>query len=161
VFNAPIEAIRCATIRCAGSVQDTWRGPRHHLEAAVKRRLGYLGLAAACLAVCVAIVVWFEGQPLVRGVIGDAVVVALLYFLARAVVDSRPRFLATAVLTVAFLVEFGQYFAVLKLLGVRENWVTRIVFGSVFDYRDLLAYTAGVALAYTVDTKVLAGRICR
>jgi hypothetical protein len=124
----------------------------------VKRRLGYLGLAVACFAVCVVIVVWFDGQPLVRGVLGDVVVVVLLYFLARAVVDSSPRFLAPAVLAVAFLVEVGQYFAVLKRLGFQETWVTRIVFGSAFDYWDLLAYTVGVAFAYTVDTKVLAGR---
>ena len=44
-------------------------------------RLGYLGLAAACLLTCALIVVFFGGYPLVRGVLGDVVIVMLLYFL--------------------------------------------------------------------------------
>ena len=119
------------------------------------RRLVNLGMAASCFLTCVVIVVFFSHNPFVRGTLGDVVVVVLIYFLLKSVRDFRPLRLTLFVFVVAFLVEIGQYVGAIRMLGMRENSVTKIVLGSAFDYGDLLAYAVGAALALTLYTKIL------
>ena len=51
-----------------------------------------------------------------------------------------------AVLLFSFAVEIGQYFRLAELLGLMDCKVARIVIGSTFDAKDLLAYAIGAAL---------------
>ena len=120
------------------------------------KRLIYLGLAALCFTSCVVIVVFFNQNAFIRGFLGDVIVVILMFFLLKAVHDFRPARLAAFVLAIAFLVEVGQYIGVVGLLGIRENYLTRLILGSVFEYEDLLAYAIGVAFSWFVDAKILA-----
>jgi hypothetical protein len=80
----------------------------------------------------------------------------MMFFLLKAVRDYRPARLAALVFAIALLVELGQRIGVVGLLGIRENYLTKLIFGSVFESRDLLAYTIGATLSWFVDAKILA-----
>lgn len=67
----------------------------------------------------------------------------------------KPLNLAIFTLCLAYLTEFMQYLKLIKLLGLDQNVLARLVIGSVFDPFDLLAYTIGTILVYTIDTKLI------
>jgi len=119
------------------------------------KTLTYLGLTVLCFLSCVIIVVFFDHNPFIRGSLGDVVIVMLIYFMLKTIHDFRPPYLALFVLLVAVIVEIGQYLDLVGMLGIQESYVTRIVFGSVFEFGDLLAYAVGVSLAFLLDTKIL------
>lgn len=56
------------------------------------------------------------------------------------------RKLACGVLLFAWAIETAQYFQVVRLLGLEDNALARIVIGTTFDVRDLLAYSLGIAV---------------
>jgi hypothetical protein len=51
----------------------------------------------------------------------------------------------------AFAVELGQYFDLVTMLGLQHNRLARIIIGTTFDVRDLLAYAVGGLLVLAVD----------
>ncbi|EKO14047.1 PF10990 domain protein [Leptospira kirschneri str. H1] len=51
--------------------------------------------------------------------------------------------------------EILQYFKIVSLLGFQENYITKIVFGSVFDPLDLIAYFIGAVLILYLDKSIL------
>jgi hypothetical protein len=118
-------------------------------------RFMYVELAALCLFLCVAIVVFFGHNPFIRGSLGDVLIVMLIYFLLRAVCGLRPSWTAAIVFMVAILVEIGQHANLIETLGIPENSVTRIVFGSVFAVSDILAYAIGAITAFLLDANIL------
>jgi hypothetical protein len=101
-------------------------------------------------------VVFFNQNVFIRGFLGDVIIVILMFFLLKAVHDFQPARLAASVFATALLVEVGQYIGVVGLLGIRENYLTKLILGSVFEYKDFLAYAIGVAFSWFVDAKILA-----
>ncbi len=57
----------------------------------LKKRLLYFGISILCFLLCVLIVVSFSHKPVVRGFLGDIVVIVLIYYLAvsQHIVDCR------------------------------------------------------------------------
>ncbi len=83
--------------------------------------------------------------PFLRGFVGDVVAVGWAYLLYRSFVRARMLPLALAALFTGYAVESGQYLA--RLYGLRiEQPVLRVVFGSVPDWWDVLAYTVGFVI---------------
>lgn len=83
--------------------------------------------------------------PFLRGFVGDAVAVGWAYLLYRSFVRAGVMPLALAALFTGYAVELGQYLA--RHFGWRiEQPVLRVVFGSVPDWWDVLAYTVGFAV---------------
>ena len=120
-----------------------------------KRRFLYILLAIISFAICVLIVVFFSQNQIIRGFVGDVVIIFLLYFLAKAFYDASPLKLSFLVLLSAFIVEFMQYFRIIEILGLGQSKIARIVIGSVFDPLDLLAYLTGAILVYVLDGKLI------
>lgn len=121
----------------------------------MSRRLPYALLSLFLFALCAFIVLAFSRQPFVRGFVGDMLIVGIIYCLCKLVRNFRPLPLALAVLAFSFAAEVAQYFHALRRFGFQENFVTRILFGSVFDPFDLLAYTAGAASILAADVALI------
>ncbi|MBN1172493.1 MAG: DUF2809 domain-containing protein, partial [Micromonosporaceae bacterium] len=93
----------------------------------MRRSLRYLILAIGCFAGCVIIVMFFSEWAIIRGFLGDVLVVALVYFLLKVGYEFRPQRLAPAVLAVAVLVEGAQYLQVARHVGLAGNEAVQLV----------------------------------
>lgn len=82
----------------------------------------------------------------IRPFVGDLLVVVLIYCLLRILLVIPCYPLAIGVLVFAISVETGQYFHLAELLGVGHIRLARIIIGSTFDPKDLLAYLLGTML---------------
>jgi len=118
-----------------------------------KRRLVYLGLSIICFLACVLIVREFKFNHFIRGFTGDVIVISLIYFFLMIFHDFNASRLAVFTLLTAYLIEFMQYLKLAQFLGVENNHVARLVLGTVADPYDLLAYTIGAVLTYTLDKR--------
>ena len=87
----------------------------------------------------------------VRPYIGDMLVVILIYCFIKSFCAIPVWPLAIGVLIFAFLVEVSQYFKMVKLLGLQHNQLVKIILGTSFEWIDLAAYTAGIALVLVVE----------
>jgi len=105
----------------------------------------YLALAAALFVVEVFIAVAVR-DSFVRPILGDVLVVALIYAALRSVLSLRPLPTALGVFLFACAVELAQYAHIVDLLGLRHNTIARVVIGTSYDPHDFLAYAAGAAL---------------
>ncbi len=63
----------------------------------------------------------------------------------------RPVAAAALALAIAVAIEFGQYFHVLRVIGMEGNEIARTLLGSGFDLGDFLAYAAGALGALAVE----------
>lgn len=100
--------------------------------------------------VCIAL---FIRDSIIRPYGGDVLVVMLIYYFAKAFVDTKPKWLVLVVLVFAYLVEIGQYFHLVEVLNMQDYRIMRIVIGSSFSWGDMLAYTLGAAICYFIDRK--------
>lgn len=114
----------------------------------------HFAVAVVSFLMCAAIVVFFSETRFIRGTLGDVLVVVLIYNAARSVSKLRPGTCALLTLGFAFAVEISQLFNLIELLGLGSSRVARLILGTTFDYWDLVAYSAGCALALLVDRLV-------
>ena len=91
-------------------------------------------------------------DPLIRPYGGDFLVVILLYCALRSVVHITPVKAAVAVLLFAYVVETLQYFEIVHRLGLSHSRLARVVIGTGFEWKDLLAYTLGAATVLLVES---------
>jgi hypothetical protein len=85
----------------------------------------------------------FLHDGFVRPLVGDALVVGLIYLTTRAVTPLRVLPAVAIALGIAFAVEFAQAFNLVDVLGLSGNAFARVVLGTSYDPRDFIAYTAG------------------
>lgn len=100
--------------------------------------------------VCIAL---FVNDRIIRPYGGDVLVVMLIYYFAKTFVKTKTVWLVAAVLIFAYLVEIGQYFRLVEVLGMQDNKVMRTIIGSSFSWGDIFAYTVGAAICYLIDRK--------
>ena len=55
------------------------------------------------------------------------------------------------VLVFAYLIEFAQYFNLLKLLNLEDHKLITIILGSTFQVGDLVAYTFGIITVLIIE----------
>ncbi|WP_083244021.1 DUF2809 domain-containing protein [Leptospira tipperaryensis] len=121
----------------------------------MKRRLIYVGFLFFFLSLCFVIVQFFDSNRLVRGFLGDLIIVMVLYSFFKSIADFDSVKLSIFIILFSFVLETLQYFKIIRLLGFKENYLTKIIFGSVFDPLDLLAYLIGVFLIFSIDTRII------
>lgn len=95
----------------------------------------------------------FVHDQIVRPYIGDLLVVILLYGMIRSILVLPVLETCLLVLAFSFLVETLQYFRLVEVLGLQHSALARIIIGTSFQWMDLVAYTAGIALVFWVETK--------
>ena len=61
---------------------------------------------------------------------------------------------AVSVLLFSYTVEILQYLKIINVLGLQHSGIARIVIGTSFEWIDLLAYTAGVAIILFVEKQL-------
>jgi hypothetical protein len=97
----------------------------------------------------------FNDNLLIRGFVGDIIVISLIYFFVKAIYDFNALKLAVFTLSLAFIVELLQYFRLITYLGLEHNRAAQLIIGSVFDPYDLAAYTIGAVSVYFIDTRMV------
>ena len=109
----------------------------------------FCGLLA--LEVCIAL---FVHDTFIRPYVGDMLVTLLLCCLCRVVFPCKIRLLPLFVFIFAALVELGQYFDLVALLGLADNRFLSILMGRTFSWLELLCYAVGCAAAFLLDNIV-------
>ncbi len=94
----------------------------------------------------------FYFTEFIRHVVGDVLVVPLLYYLLRAITKTAKLKSILLVLCFAFFIEFLQWMHITEKIYIK-NPTLRIITGTTFDYRDLIAYTVGV-LVIVITEKI-------
>lgn len=104
------------------------------------------------------VIALFIKDQIIRPLVGDVLVVVLMYACVRTLFDARnPRLLAVGLLFFAYIVELSQALNLVSRLGLADSKLAVIVMGTTFDWRDMLAYTVGfvVILAEGKGIRVL------
>ena len=118
-----------------------------------RSRLIFLVLAIATIAL--GLVVHLRGGVLgatARDIAGDALWAAMVaWLIAAAAPHVRPARRGLAAAAICFCVEFSQLYHAPALDALRATTPGHLVFGSGFDARDLVAYTAGILAALLIE----------
>lgn len=117
-------------------------------------RPGYAIAALALLAVELLIAL-FVKDAFVRPYLGDVLAVILVYMAIRSVVAAGPWTVAAIALSIAVVIELGQLIGILDRLGLAHHQWLRVVFGTGFDVKDLLAYAIGALIAVAIDRQLM------
>ena len=111
----------------------------------------------AALFVLEVLIALFVNDRFIRPLLGDVLVVILIFFFLRSFLTTKTQWLALGTLAFAWVIEFAQYFQIVRHLGLQDNAIARVVIGTVFDWKDLVAYTIGVVIAAAIDRQWLKG----
>jgi hypothetical protein len=109
----------------------------------------YAILSIGLFAVEISIALFIQDR-LVRPFVGDMLVVILIFTICRSVIKANHFWLALFVLIFSFAVEIGQYFNLISILGLQHLELARTIVGTTFDFRDLIAYSAGILLIFII-----------
>ncbi len=111
----------------------------------MKKRILWF-VAFAVIFAAEALIAVFCHDDFIRPYFGDVLVVILLYCLGRAVFPDTIKLLPLWIFIFACLVEVGQYFNYVELLGFSDNPVMSTVMGTSFAFEDIVCYFVGCAL---------------
>ncbi len=116
----------------------------------LKRRLVFLALFIFIFIVEVLIALYVH-DDFVRPYVGDMIVTILVWSFARIVFPQKFRLMSLYVMIFATLIEVGQYFNYVELLGVQNNPVLVTVMGTSFAWADIACYAVGCVVAAVAD----------
>ena len=117
-------------------------------------RLGY-GLAALLLLVIEVLIALFVRDRFIRPYGGDILVTLLICCVIRVILPQKYRLpIGGGVLAFAILVEVGQYFGLVYLLGLGHIKFFRILIGTGFSWWDMVCYAAGCLVFAGADVAV-------
>jgi Protein of unknown function (DUF2809) len=103
----------------------------------------------------------FVNDRIIRPFVGDVLVVILVYCFVKSFWKVRANIAIAGVFAFACGVEILQYFNFVDLLGLRQNRLLVIILGSVFDWKDILAYAIGCAIVLGWEYRARGGRRSR
>lgn len=112
----------------------------------------YFILAVLLFLIEVAIAL-FVRDRFVRPYVGDFLVVIFLYCFFRSFLKTPYRIVALYVLLFSYLIEWSQYYHLIKRLGLQQSRLAHLILGSGFEWLDLLAYTLGILLVLVVEKR--------
>ncbi len=112
-------------------------------------RKGYFLTACGLLLLEVFIALYMHDR-FVRPYAGDFLAAIFVYCLLRSVVRASVGRLATMALAISYLIEGLQYFNLLDRLDWHSR-AARIIFGSHFEWSDIIAYTLGIGLVLAME----------
>ena len=114
-------------------------------------RIGY-AIATFLILAAEVIIALYVRDAFIRPYGGDILVTLLLCCMIRIVLPQAYRLpIAGGVLAFAVLVEVGQYFGLVYLLGLGHIEFFRIVIGIGFSWWDMLCYAAGCGIFAAID----------
>lgn len=110
----------------------------------------YLIAFSVILMAIVAIALFVSGG-FVRYHFGDILIVILIYCFVRIFIRNRLKLLPLYIFAFAVLVEIGQYFGLIYMLGLENSQFARIVIGTTFDVWDIVMYFIGCVVLFIYD----------
>ena len=114
-------------------------------------RVGY-AIASFLILVAEVLIALYVRDAFIRPYGGDILVTLLLCCMIRIVLPRGYRLpIAVGVLVFAVLVEVGQYFGLVYLLGLGHIGFFRIIIGTGFSWWDMLCYAVGCVLFAAMD----------
>jgi hypothetical protein len=116
----------------------------------VKFNLKYFTLAVALFITEVLIALYLH-DAIIRPYGGDFLVVILIYCLVKAFFNWPVLKTAIGTLIFSYLVEIGQYFHLVNILGLEHSKLARTIIGVGFSFIDLICYTLGIILVLMVE----------
>ena len=116
----------------------------------LKLRAAY-GVLFAVLLIAEVYIALFVNDRFVRPYVGDMLVTLLLCCLCRMLIPTKIKALPVYTFLFAAAVEIGQYFDLVKLLGLEENRFLSVVMGRTFSAMDLVCYAAGCLVFFFVE----------
>jgi len=99
------------------------------------------------------LIAMFLNSGFIRHTVGDFLVTILVYCFLRSFIQTKPLYIALITLAIAYTTECLQLTNFLEIIGLGDNKLAKIVFGTSFSVQDLVAYTLGVLLIWWVDIK--------
>jgi hypothetical protein len=114
----------------------------------------YLGIAQFLFLVELAIAFTLK-TGFIRHTFGDYLVVILLYAIIRGCTNMSVWASSLVVLLIAFGIEFLQLTPFLTYFNLQNSYTAKLIFGSTFQFTDLVAYTLGVVTVLLVEKSIL------
>ena len=114
-----------------------------------KTRLIFLAVFVLLFALEVLIAL-FVHDNFVRPYVGDMIVTVVVWSFARIIFPDRFRLMSLYVMIFAVLVEVGQYFNYVDVLGI-TNPVLVTMMGTSFAWADIACYAVGCVVAAVAD----------
>ena len=111
----------------------------------------YYFIAFVVLFITEVLIALYAHDEFVRPLLGDFLVVILLYCMVKSVIKKQETEIALYVLIFAYLVELAQYYEFVKRIGLGDNQLANIVFGNFFSWVDIVMYTLGIMLVLTFE----------
>jgi hypothetical protein len=108
----------------------------------VKLNIKYL-CAFITLLIIEIVIALFVTNAFIRHHLGDVIVVILIYCFIKSFIRNEIKLLWLHIFIFATLVEIGQYFNLVDLLGLGEYRLARIIIGTTFDVWDIVCYFIG------------------
>lgn len=93
----------------------------------------------------------FVKDRLIRPLVGDVLVILLIFYFVRSLFPLPTVRLAIGTLMFAWAIEIAQYFQFVERLGLADNLVARVVLGTMFDWFDLVAYAIGAVIVVLIE----------
>ncbi len=115
-----------------------------------KARLTYAALFSVILLFEVLIAL-FVRDDFVRPYVGDMLVTLLICCFVRIFFPTGVKLLPIYVFIFASAVEAGQYFDMVKLLGLENNTFLSVLLGRTFSLADIFCYAAGCLAFFGIE----------
>lgn len=109
---------------------------------------GVLFLVILIIEIFIAV---FVRDSFVRPYIGDMLVTVLICSFARFLIPEKIKLLPIFVLIFSTLVEIGQYFDFVKIIGLDGNVFVSTIIGRTFSVADLICYAIGCVVFAIFD----------
>ena len=105
----------------------------------------------ALLLLTEVLIALFVRDRFIRPYVGDMLVTVLICSFVRTLVPSGLRLLPVYVFLFAAAVEIGQYFDIVKLLGLDGSAFLSTLIGRSFSFMDLVCFAVGCAVFFGID----------
>ena len=118
----------------------------------IKNRLRVIyGVLFIIILIVEILIALFVHDNFIRPYVGDMLVTVLICSFARFFIPEKIKVLPILVFLFSTLVEIGQYFDFVKLLGLDDNLFISTLLGRTFSVADLICYAMGCILFAVVD----------
>lgn len=118
----------------------------------MKNRLRVIyGVLFVVILIVEILIALFVHDNFIRPYIGDMLVTVLICSFVRFFIPEKIKVLPILVFLFSTLVEIGQYFDFVKLLGLDDNPFISTLLGRTFSVADLICYAMGCILFAVVD----------
>ncbi len=115
-----------------------------------KLRINY-GVLFIVILITEILIALFVRDDFIRPYVGDVLVTVLICSFARFFIPEKIKIMPIFVFAFSALIEIGQYFDFVKLLGLNNNLFISTLLGRTFSVADLICYAIGCILFAIVD----------